>query len=105
MHIDTKTWFDRDFILKHLSEYNREYAGFTYQGSRYVLCNMVRSGEYSCFIYPRSRHMPDNAALDESSGEPQNAAFTTAFDRGCDFARVVIDFSSNTVVRIDCNGM
>ena len=38
--IDTKTSFSRDYVLSHLSGYNREYGGFIKQGKKYVLCNM-----------------------------------------------------------------
>ncbi len=81
-HISTKTWFSLDYILSHLSEYNREYGGFVRQGRTYVLCNMDFS---------------------EFDREPGNE-FSWGMDGGCSLARVVIDLTDKTVVRIDCNG-
>lgn len=81
-HIDTKTWFDLGYILSHLSGYNCEYAGFIRQGRRYVLCNM----EFN----PHNREPGDE--------------FTWGAEGGCTLARVVIDLTDETVVRIDCNG-
>ncbi len=81
-HIATKTWFDRDYILRYLDEYCREYAGFVDQGRRYILCNMdCRDHDF----------------------EPHARAFSAASEGGCSLARVIIDPGNNTVVRIDCN--
>jgi hypothetical protein len=80
--ITTKTWFDRDFILEHLEQYNREYAGFVNRGRRYILCNMDLNA---------LRRNPEGV-------------FTIGSDGGCTLARVIVDPASNTVVRIDCNG-
>jgi len=80
--IKTKTQFDLDYILSHLSGYNREYAGFIRQGRKYLFCNM----DFSQF-----------------NREPQEG-FTWGSDGGCNLARVVIDIADKAVVRIDCNG-
>ncbi len=81
-HIATKTWFDLDYILSHLPGYSSEYGGFIRQGKRYVLCNM----EFN----PHNREPGDQ--------------FTWGAEGGCTLARVVIDITDKTVVRIDCNG-
>jgi len=82
-HIETKTWFDLGYILDHLPQYNREYAGFIRDGRKYILCNM----DY-----------------DEFFREPQMGWFTQGADGGCSLARVVVDLADKKVVRIDCNG-
>jgi hypothetical protein len=81
-HIDTRTWFDLEYIRTHLSGYNREYGGFIRQGRRYVLCN---------------------TDFNEFDREPASD-FTRGADGGCSLARIVIDLADQTVVRIDCNG-
>ncbi len=80
-HISTKTWFSLDYILSHLSGYNREYGGFVGQGRRHLFCNMDFS---------------------QLNREP-DGDFTWGLDGGCSWARMVIDLADRVVVRIDCN--
>jgi len=80
----TKTWFNHDYIFTNLNEYNREYAGFFKNGTKYVICNM-------CLL--------------EMGREPQDNMFTSVYDGGCSFVRVVFEAKTKKVILINCNGM
>ena len=83
--IKTETWVDREYVLSHLHQYNREYSGFVKSGTKYIVCNMILFANVC-------RKPPDNK-------------FTIILDGGCGILRVVFEAKSKTVVHIDCNGM
>jgi hypothetical protein len=83
--IKTKTCMDREYVLAHLPQYNREYSGFVKSGTRYIVCNMI--------------------LLADVCRKPSDNEFTIILDGGCGIVRVVFEAKSKTVVHIDCNGM
>ena len=77
-----KTWFSHDYIFANLHEYNREYTGIFKNGTKYVICNM-------CIL--------------EKGSEPRNNMFTSVYDGGCSFVRVVFEVKTKKVILINCN--
>jgi hypothetical protein len=80
----TNTRVDRKFVLAHFRRYNREYSGFSKDGSDYIFCSM---------------HLAD----DFSQKPPENN-FTLIMDGGSAVVRVIFNARTKEVVRIDCNG-
>lgn len=78
-----KTWFNRDYILDNINRYNREYTGFFKNGTEYIICNMSLTNDR----------------------EPQDNTFTSVYDGGCSFVRVVFEAKTKKVILINCNGM
>ena len=88
----THTWIDREYVLSNLRLYNREYSGFTLDGTRYILCSMHCFGGNNMYV------------AEAPPRELYGKQFTIIFDGGSSVVRVIFDFQSKTVVRIDCNG-
>jgi len=79
--IRTRAWLNHKYILTKFDEYDREYAGFFENGTRYVICNMVFIG---------------------FGGDPHQNKFTTGiYDGGYGCVRVVFNAASKKVVRIE----
>jgi len=78
-------YIEPDYILTHFDQYNREYAGFMKDGTKYIVCNMVQ------------------ASTDTSLRPPLRNSFSGIWDGGC--AQVVLVFEAQTkqVVRFRCN--
>ena len=78
-------YVDPDYILTHFDQYNREYAGFMKDGTKYIVCNMAQ------------------ASTDTSLRSPPRNSFSGIWDGGC--AQVVLVFEAQTkqVVRFRCN--
>lgn len=80
--IDTKPHSSMEYILEHLTQYHREYAGFLRQGRKYLICNMYF------------------ASLDT----PPRDGFTAGImDAWCDLVTTVVDLENSRVVSIDCS--
>ena len=79
----TDIWFDRAYVLANLDKYNREYTGFFKDGSAYVICNMSL----------------------RIAGNPRDNLFTSVYDGGSSFLRVIFDPKRKEVIQINCNGM
>jgi len=81
--IRTRTHANRKEILARLRCYSHEYGGFTRDGTKYILCNLVIMG---------------------LSNTPSEESFTSWFDAhwGWDITRVIFDAETRTVVRVDC---
>jgi len=82
--IRTRTWMDREYVLRNIARYNREYSGFTKDGAKYIICQMLR--DYIPITQPPKE-------------------FTIIMDGGCGIVRVIFDVETKTIVSIDCNGM
>jgi len=80
-------YIDHDYILSHLDEYQREYAGFVKDGKRYVLCNMVHT------------------SADPASQTPPPNRFSGIFDGGCAWFIVVFEIPARRVVWYRCNNL
>ena len=81
--VRTQVWFDRTYVLTNIEKYNREYAGFFKDGTAYIICNMSMGFD----------------------SNPQDNLFTSVYDGGCSFFRVVFKAKNREVVLINCNGM
>ncbi len=79
--IRTRTHANRKEILARLRCYSHEYGGFTLDGTKYILCNLVIMG---------------------LSDTPSKESFTLWFDAYWDITRVIFDAETRTVVRVDC---
>jgi hypothetical protein len=84
--IKARTWMDREYVLAHFLQYNREYSGYIKDGVRYVICQM---------------HGFDDGM--RATQTPQT--FAVIADGGCDIVRIVFNAETKGVVSIDCNGM
>ena len=71
-------------VQANLRRYNREYAGFTVDGHRYILCAMN-------LLYDEDDNVPDNRFADIGDG------WWTV-------VRVIFDAEKRTVIRLECNG-
>jgi hypothetical protein len=87
--VQTSSWFERDYVVAHLSEYNQEYSGFTSNGKKYVICNM--------YVSRAMRNMYVSRASDNG--------FTYVADGGGAALRVWFDLEARAVIRMECNGM
>jgi len=79
--IQTRTYVEREEILARLRCYSHEYGGFTLDGTKYILCNLVIMG------------LPDT---------PSEERFTSRMDAWWGITRVIFDAETRTVVRVDC---
>ncbi|KPK43477.1 MAG: hypothetical protein AMJ65_05645 [Phycisphaerae bacterium SG8_4] len=73
--------FDRKLVLRHLHLYNREYSGFTHDGVRHIVCQMIIHDLYE--------------------GKPPSA-FTMIHGSGSGVIRFVYNTVSKTIDYIDC---
>jgi len=80
--VPTKPWFESGYVLKHLDGYDREYAGFLKDGATYIICNLSLGTNW----------------------DPKRNVFTSVFDGGCNFVRVVFEQNTKKVILINCNG-
>jgi hypothetical protein len=92
--VPTSSWFERDYVVAHVLEYNREYSGFIANGKKFVICNMY-IGHAMRNMYV-SRHTRD---ADSNNG------FTYVADGGGAAVRVLFDAASRAVTWMECNGM
>jgi hypothetical protein len=92
--VPTPSWFERDYVVEHFSEYNREYSGFSTNGKKHVLCNMYLSHAGDDMYASRGTHDRD----------PYNE-FTYTADGGGVAVRAVFDVEARTVTWVECNGM
>jgi ankyrin repeat protein len=84
----TTVLFDRPFVLANLRRYNREYSGFTRDGVKYIICQMVFWGGMSnSFVAKAGRD------------------FSIIFDGGAAIVRVIFEADSKNIVKIECNGV
>ena len=81
--IRAKTWVSREVVLANFRRYSREYAGFSIDGNKYIICQM--------HLFPH----PD---------EPGNY-FSFIGDGGSSVVRIVYNPESNDIVWIECNGV
>jgi len=72
--------------LSHFDQYDREYAGFVKDGTRYIFCNMVQ--------FPP-----------EYARQPPRSRFFGMFDGGCAWFIVVFEARTKRVVWCQCNNM
>ncbi len=79
-------YIDHDYIVSHLDQYDRQYAGFVKDGTRYILCNMVEDSTDPALRSPRNR-------------------FSGMFDGGCSWFVVVLEAQTRQVVWCRCNNM
>jgi len=79
-------YLDEDYILNHFDEYDRQYAGFVKDDTRYILCNMVQD------------------STDPASRSPNNR-FSGMFDGGCAWVVVVFEARTRQVVWHRCNNL
>lgn len=89
--LPTQGWFEHEYMVTHLSKYNREYAGFIRNGTRHVICNM---------------HVNDatrNMYMSRTASSYNRFAYVV--DGGGAAVRAVFDVESRTLVHIECNGM
>lgn len=68
----TDTYFNREYILENLPRYNKEYAGFIKNKTKYVICNMILRDEFQSTL-------------------PNNEFTTGIYDGGCSFVQVVFN--------------
>ena len=87
--VPTSSWFERDYVVAHFSEYNREYSGFIANGKKFVICNM--------YVGRATRNMYVSRAA--ANG------FTYVADGGGAAVRALFDLGARTVTYMECNGM
>lgn len=75
-------WLERDYVLKNLMCYNREFGGFVDEGVRYLICQMI---------------------FDEFRETPPGNKFSMVADGGSGVIRVIFDADKKTVVNVDGN--
>jgi len=80
--VATQSWFDHSYVLTNLDRYNREYAGFFKDGAAYIICNLSLGTDWN----------------------PKENMFTSVYDGGCNFVRVVFELNTKKIVLINCNG-
>jgi ankyrin repeat protein len=82
---------DREFVLKNLRRYNREYSGFTQNGVKYIICQMHCLGGTMYVASTPSAEYPNQ--------------FSIIFDGGSAIVRVLFEADSKKIVWIECNGV
>jgi ankyrin repeat protein len=87
--VPTSSWFERDYVVAHLLEYNQEYSGFIANGKKFVICNM--------YVGRATRNMYLSRATDNG--------FTYVADGGGAAVRALFDLGARTVTWMECNGM
>jgi len=78
------SWLDRDYVLRNFRRYDRAYAGFIDDGTKYLICNMTLSDSF----HPA----------------PIHATFPIVFDGGSNAVRVIFKAADKSVTKIECNG-
>ena len=76
-------WVNREYVLAHLHQYHREFAGFIDDDTEYVVLSMH---------------------LNDFFREPPDNTFSMMSDGGSSVVRVIFDLEAGAVVHIECNG-
>jgi ankyrin repeat protein len=80
---DSSRWLGREYTLPHLRQYSREYSGFTRDGVRYIICNLILEP------FPREPYDP-----------PLGSSFSIMRESDWMVLSVIFDVQSRTVSSI-----